>query len=59
VINYGQWRSKEDWSRARAPGNDEATAVIAEVISRCNAKSVKIDTFRVARVVENASTPDP
>jgi hypothetical protein len=58
VINYGQWRSKEDWSRARTPGNDEATAAIAEVISRCGAKSVKVDTFRVARVVENAFTPD-
>jgi Antibiotic biosynthesis monooxygenase len=54
VINYGQWRSKEDWSRARGPGDDEATAAIAEVISRCGARSVKVDTFRVARVVENA-----
>ena len=58
VINYGQWRSKEDWSRARTHGNDEATAAIAEVICRCGAKSVKVDTFRVARVVENAFTPD-
>jgi len=58
VINYGQWRSKEDWSRARTPGNDEATAAIAEVIRRCGAKSVKVDTFRVARVVENACAMD-
>jgi antibiotic biosynthesis monooxygenase len=54
VIDYGQWHSKEDWSRARSPGDDEATAAIAEVIRRCGAKSVKVDTFRVARVVENA-----
>lgn len=53
VINYGQWRSKEDWSRSRVFGDDEATAAIAEVISRCGAKTVKVDTFRVARVVEN------
>ena len=58
VINYGQWRSKEDWSRARAPGNDESTAAIAKVVSHCGAKSVKVDTFRVARVVENTFTPD-
>jgi heme-degrading monooxygenase HmoA len=58
VINYGQWRSKEDWSRARASGDDESTVVIAKVISRCGAKSVKVDTFRVVRVVENAFTPN-
>jgi len=58
VINYGQWLSKEDWSRARAAGDDESTAVIAKVISHCGAKSVKVDIFRVARVVENAFTPD-
>lgn len=53
VINYAQWRSKEDWGRSRASGDDEATAAIAEVISRYGAKNVKVDTFRVARVVEN------
>ena len=58
VINYGQWLSKEDWSRARAAGDDESTAVIAGVVGRCGARSVKVDTFRVARVVENAFTPD-
>lgn len=58
VINYGQWRSKEDWTRARAPGDDEATKAIAKVISHCGAKSVKVDTFRVARVVENPIAPN-
>ncbi len=58
VINYGQWHSKEDWSRARASGDDESTAVIAAVVRRCGAKSVKVDTFRVVRVVENAFTPN-
>jgi heme-degrading monooxygenase HmoA len=53
VINYGQWHSKEDWSRSRSSGNDEATAAISKVISRCGAKTVKVDTFRVERVVEN------
>jgi hypothetical protein len=32
---------------------DEATLAIAKVISRCGAKTVKVDTFRVDRVVEN------
>ena len=54
VINYGQWRSKEDWSSARASGDDESATVITEVVSHCGAKSVKLDNFRVARVVENA-----
>jgi heme-degrading monooxygenase HmoA len=58
VINYGQWRSKEDWSRARASGDDESTAVIAAVLRHCGAETVKVDTFRVARVVENTFTPE-
>jgi len=56
VVNYGQWRSKADWSSARGPGDDESTAVIAEVVKRCGAKSVKVDTFRVTRVIENKPT---
>ena len=58
VANYGQWLSKEDWSRARSSGDDESTAVIAKVVSHCGAKSVKVDTFRVDPVVENTFTPD-
>ncbi|PSB26285.1 antibiotic biosynthesis monooxygenase [Stenomitos frigidus ULC18] len=53
VINYGQWHSKEDWSKFRSSGNDEATAAIAAVISRCGAKTLKVETFRVDRVIEN------
>jgi hypothetical protein len=58
VVNYGQWRSKEDWSRARSSGDDESPTAIARVVGRCGAKSVKVDTFRVARVVENVATPN-
>ena len=54
VINYAQWRSKEDWSRSiAATSGDEATVAIAKVISRCGAKTVKVDTFRVERVINN------
>ncbi len=53
MINYGQWHSKEDWHRSRSSGDNEATAAIAKVISRCGAKTVKVDTFRVERVIEN------
>jgi quinol monooxygenase YgiN len=53
VINYGQWHSKADWSRSRSSGNDEVTAAIAKVISRYGAKTMKVDTFRVERVIEN------
>jgi heme-degrading monooxygenase HmoA len=59
VINYGQWLSKADWQQARASGDDESTAVIAEVVKRCGARSVKVDTFRVARIVANTATPNP
>ena len=53
VINYAQWRSQEDWSRSRSSGDDEATAAMAEVISRCGAKTLKAEPFRVLRVVEH------
>jgi quinol monooxygenase YgiN len=53
VINYAQWRSNEDWSRSRASGNDEATAAMAEVISRCGAKTLTVEPFRVLRSIEH------
>lgn len=53
VINYAQWRSKEYWSRSRSSGDDEATAAIAEVISRYGAKTLTVEPFRVLRVVEH------
>jgi quinol monooxygenase YgiN len=53
VINYAQWRSNEDWSRSRSSGDDEATTAMAEVISRCGAKTLTVEPFRVLRVVEH------
>jgi heme-degrading monooxygenase HmoA len=53
VINYAQWDSKEDWSRSRSSGDDEASLAMSKAIDRCGAKTVKVDTFGVERVVEN------
>lgn len=53
VINYAQWRSKEAWSRSRSSDDNEATKAISELINRFSAKTVKVDTFRIDRVVEN------
>jgi quinol monooxygenase YgiN len=55
VINYAQWRSKADWSKSRASGDDEATMAIADAISRCGAKILKVETFRIDRVVESGN----
>lgn len=55
VVNYGQWRSREAWEASfNASGRDEVGAAIDEAIRRCGAKTVNVDTFRVARVIENA-----
>ncbi|MBD2099959.1 antibiotic biosynthesis monooxygenase [Leptolyngbya sp. FACHB-261] len=54
VINYAQWRSKEDWTASgRVPHNDEASAAILEVIKRYGAEPLrgKVGFFRVARVI--------
>ncbi|WP_408008352.1 antibiotic biosynthesis monooxygenase family protein [Pseudalkalibacillus sp. A8] len=54
VINYAQWLSKESWSESfQASGRDKVTATNHEAIRRCGAKTVKIDFFCIARVVEN------
>jgi quinol monooxygenase YgiN len=53
VINYAQWRSKADWNTSRVSGDDQATIAIAAVISRCRAKTLKVETFSINRVVEN------
>jgi quinol monooxygenase YgiN len=55
VINYAQWRSKADWSKSRASGDDEATIAVAAAISCCGAKTLKVETFRLDRVVENGN----
>jgi quinol monooxygenase YgiN len=55
VINYAQWRSKADWSKSRSSGDDEGTMAVAEAISRCGAKTLKVETFRIDRVVENGN----
>ncbi len=65
ILNYAQWLSKEDWIKSRGSGDDDtvkiaeqtsspdkATAAIAEAIKRLGARTVKVDTFKVARVVE-------
>jgi quinol monooxygenase YgiN len=54
VINYAQWNSREDWQQSfQASNRNEAQAAIDQVISRCNAKTLGIETLRVDRVVEN------
>ena len=56
VINYAQWRSKEDWvASGRVNGDDEATAASLEVLKRYGATPLrgKVDFFRVARVINN------
>ena len=48
VINYAQWRSKEDWvASGRVNEDDEATAAILEVLKRCGAEPLrgKVDFF--------------
>ena len=57
VINYAQWRSKEDWSRATAATSedetDETGSIILKMISRYATSEGRLDTFRVARVINN------
>jgi heme-degrading monooxygenase HmoA len=53
VVNYAKWLSKEAWVETFGTGSDEVQAAIGEVIGRCDAKTLKIDTFHIARVVEN------
>ena len=49
VINYAQWRSKEDWTAS----GDEASAAIVEVLKRYGTEPLrgKVGLFRVARVI--------
>ncbi|MBA3712686.1 MAG: antibiotic biosynthesis monooxygenase [Pyrinomonadaceae bacterium] len=55
VINYAQWRSKEDWTASgRTSNEEESSAAILEVVKRCGAKQLEAHFFRVARVIENA-----
>ena len=55
VINYAQWRSKEDWVASGCANNDdEATVAILKVLERYGAtQRGKVDFFRVARVITN------
>jgi heme-degrading monooxygenase HmoA len=60
VVNYAQWRSKQDWQDAfNIPGRDQVTAAIGAVIKRCGAKSIGTEGFHVDRVVLAASAPPP
>lgn len=52
VVNYAQWHSRKAW-RAALPGGTEVDAAVQAVIVRCGAKPVKVDSFRVIRLVEN------
>lgn len=55
VVNYAQWLSKEAWEESSAvTGFETVKAVIADVIDGCEARTSKVDFFRVTRVVENA-----
>lgn len=55
VINYAQWRSKEDWVASGRVNDDKATVAILEVLKRNGATPSrgKVDFFRVARVINN------
>ncbi len=57
VINYAQWRSKEDWTASgRTSDDDETTAAILKIIKRCGARQLEAHFFRVDRVIENAES---
>lgn len=60
-FNYAQWLSREHWAASgRTSDDDEATVAILEVIKRFGAKpdKGKVNFFRVARVIENATEQD-
>ncbi|MFB5664059.1 antibiotic biosynthesis monooxygenase [Alteribacillus sp. HJP-4] len=55
VVNYGQWQSKSAWEgRSRETDFNIVKEKISEIIIRCEAKTAKVDSFRVARVIEKA-----
>ncbi|MED4241007.1 antibiotic biosynthesis monooxygenase family protein [Priestia megaterium] len=54
VINYAQWISREAWSNSfQALGRDEVQTTNDEIISSCEATTLKLNCYRVARVIEN------
>lgn len=54
VVNYAKWLSKDAWEETFGTSDgDEVQAAIGEAIGRYGAKTLKIDTFHIARVVEN------
>ncbi|MED3727711.1 antibiotic biosynthesis monooxygenase family protein [Priestia filamentosa] len=54
VINYAQWISEEAWSNSfQASGRDEVQTTNDEIINRCDAKTLKLNSYRVVRVIEN------
>jgi hypothetical protein len=54
VINYAQWISREDWSNSfQASGRDEVQTTNDEIIRNCEAKTLKLNCYHVARVIEN------
>lgn len=50
IINCGQWQSKEHWVKFEN-SNDDLDAALDKVKKRFGVKIVKIDSFRVVRVV--------
>jgi antibiotic biosynthesis monooxygenase (ABM) superfamily enzyme len=54
VINYAQWISREAWSNSfQVLGRDEVQTTNDEIISSCEAETLKLNCYRVARVIEN------
>ncbi|MBT2258917.1 antibiotic biosynthesis monooxygenase [Priestia megaterium] len=54
VINYAQWISREAWSNSfQASGRDEVQTTNDEIIRNCEAKTLKLNSYSVARVIEN------
>jgi quinol monooxygenase YgiN len=56
VVNYAKWLSKDAWEKTfKTSSGDQVQAAIGEMIGRYDAKTLKIDTFHIARVVSNTS----
>jgi antibiotic biosynthesis monooxygenase (ABM) superfamily enzyme len=54
VINYAQWISREAWSNSfQALGRNEVQTTNDEIISNCEATTLKLNCYRVTRVIEN------
>jgi heme-degrading monooxygenase HmoA len=51
VINYAQWLSKESWEAFMSDESNQA--IFKTILSSYGIKTLKVDSFRVTRVIEN------